>query len=58
MALDRGADEFVVSKDPESVKAATKCDLIMNTVSVEHQVQDYLGLLAYNGIIVQMGLHG
>ena len=47
LAIGKGADAFVVSSDPESVKAeAGKCDLILNTVAAPHQVGDYVGLLA------------
>ena len=53
MALEKGADVFVNSSDPESLKkAAGSCDLILNTVSVSHQVADYLGLLNSFGTIV------
>lgn len=57
MALSKGADEFVVSSDPESMAAGKgKCNLILNTVSAEHEVAHYLSLLKYNGTIVQLGL--
>jgi D-arabinose 1-dehydrogenase-like Zn-dependent alcohol dehydrogenase len=37
MAKDKGADHFVVSTDPESMKAAeSKMNLILNTVSSAH----------------------
>ena len=61
---------FVVSTDPESMKAAAgSLDLILNTVSAEHQVgwdsipfnpptqaSTYLSLLAKKGVLVQLGL--
>ena len=57
MALSKGADEFVVSSDPESMASGKgKCNLILNTVSAEHEVAHYLSLLRYNGTIVQLGL--
>jgi len=53
MALQRGADVFIVSTDPESMASAKgTCNLILNTVSAEHQVSTYLDLLHYNGTIV------
>jgi alcohol dehydrogenase (NADP+) len=56
MALQKGANSFVVSTDPESIKALThKCDIILNTVSVPHDLNVYLQLLNYNGILVQLG---
>lgn len=57
MAMEKGAEVFVVSTDPESMKAgAGLCDLISNTVSAEHEVSTYTPLLRYNGVIVQLGL--
>lgn len=56
-AREIGADNFVVSTDPESMKAAAmSCDLILNTVSAEHQAMHYLPLLAPKGTLVQLGL--
>ena len=41
-----GADNFVVSKDPDSMKrAARTLDLIINTVSAAHDVNTYFPLL-------------
>ena len=46
-AKEIGADNFVVSTDPESMKAAAgSLDLILNTVSANHDVNTYLPLLA------------
>ena len=37
LAMSKGADVFVVSTDPESMKEGMGlCDLILNTVSAEH----------------------
>jgi len=56
-AREIGADNFVVSTDSESMKAASmSLDLILNTVSAEHQVSTYLPLLAKKGVLVQLGL--
>ena len=58
LAMGKGADAFVASSDPESMKAETnKINLILNTVSGAHQVETYLPLLNTNGIIVQLGLN-
>jgi len=55
-ALEIGADNFVVSTDPESMKgAANSLDLILNTVSVNHQLSTYLPLLRRDGTLVQLG---
>jgi uncharacterized zinc-type alcohol dehydrogenase-like protein len=57
LANDKGATHFVVSSNPDSVKAnAGKCDLILNTVSANHDINTYMPLLAKNGTIVQLGL--
>lgn len=57
MALQKGADEFIVSTDPESMASCReKIDLILNTASAPHQVSLYLPLLANEGTIVQLGL--
>ena len=45
-AREIGADNFVVSTDPDSMKKAVmSCDLILNTVSVNHEAAHYLSLL-------------
>lgn len=57
MAMAKGADAFVVSKDPDSMAAnARTCDLILATLSAVHEVSFYLSLLRYNGTIVELGL--
>ena len=57
LATSRGADVFVVSTDPASMKESNGlCDLILNTVSAEHECSTYTPLLRYNGVIVQLGL--
>lgn len=56
-ALEIGADNFVVSTDPASMtSAADSLDLILNTVSANHQLSHYVPLLKRNGTIVQLGL--
>lgn len=53
MARQKGATHFVASKDPESVtKHAGLCDIILNTVSVNHDLNLYLPLLAKSGTLV------
>ena len=59
MAKDKGATMFACSKDPESMKAnAGKCDLILNTVSADHDINAYIPLLAKgrSSAIVQLGM--
>lgn len=56
-AREIGADNFVVSTDPDSMaKAAGSLDLILNTVSATHDLNHYLGLLDNKGVLVQLGL--
>jgi len=56
-AREIGADNFVISTDAASMAAAAKSvDLILNTVSADHQADHYLPLLANKGTLVQLGL--
>ena len=57
LVKEKGADKFVCSKDPESMKTCFgKCDLILNTVSANHDINTYIPLLAKGGsTIVQLG---
>jgi len=57
VAKEKGATMFVVSKDEESMKKGAKsCDLILNTVSANHELSHYLSLLRPSGTLVQLGL--
>jgi uncharacterized zinc-type alcohol dehydrogenase-like protein len=52
-----GADEVVISKDAEAMKAhASKFDFILDCVSAEHDINSYLGLLKLNGTLCLVGL--
>jgi len=54
-----GADHFVVTSDPAQLESVKRSfDLILNTVSAQHNINDYLGLLATNGTLVVIGLPG
>jgi len=56
-AKEIGADNFVVSTSPDQMAAAGgSLDLILNTVSANHDLNTYLPLLAGKGVIVQLGL--
>lgn len=58
-ARSLGADHFVVSTDAPAMKLLNrKFDLILNTVSAEHDVNEYLSLLAVDGTLVVIGLPG
>lgn len=52
-----GAHHFVVTTDPEQVKAAANSfDFILDTVSAEHDFNMYLGLLRTNGTHICVGI--
>jgi uncharacterized zinc-type alcohol dehydrogenase-like protein len=58
-ALAMGAHHFVSTKDPESLNALAKTfDLILNTVSAELEIGDYLNLLKLDGTLVVIGIPG
>lgn len=50
-----GADELIVSTDSEQMSRHTKLDLILDTVSGKHNVNDYLNLLKVDGTLVMLG---
>lgn len=51
-----GADEAVLSKDPEQMKAQSGYDMILDTVPAKHDVNAYLNLLKVDGSLVLVGL--
>jgi len=56
-ARDIGADNFIVSSDPKSMEAgANSLDIILNTVSANHQLVTYLPLMRRDGALVQLGV--
>jgi uncharacterized zinc-type alcohol dehydrogenase-like protein len=56
-ALRLGADEVVLSTDPEAMKAHAKSfDLILDTVSAQHSIDDYLVLLKQDATMALVGL--
>ena len=56
IAKSKGADTFVISSDPASIKSnAFSCDLILNTVSATHDLNTYMPLLNKQGTLVQLG---
>ena len=58
-ARQLGADHFVLSSDVEEMKRIKKSfDLILDTVSAEHDINNYLAPLATNGTLVVIGLPG
>jgi uncharacterized zinc-type alcohol dehydrogenase-like protein len=59
LAKKKGATHFVLSSNPESVAAqAGKCDIILNLLSIPHDLKTYIPLLAKSGILCQMGAVG
>ncbi|MFB9842569.1 NAD(P)-dependent alcohol dehydrogenase [Mucilaginibacter ginsenosidivorans] len=52
-----GAHHFVVTKDPNQMAAtARSLDFIINTVSAQHEYDDYLQLLKLDGTMVLVGI--
>ncbi|MCE4268343.1 MULTISPECIES: NAD(P)-dependent alcohol dehydrogenase [Rhodococcus] len=52
-----GADHYYATKDPGTFKALRgQFDLILNTVSVNLDIDAYMSLLALNGTLVELGL--
>ena len=55
-ALRLGADEVLVSRDPEAMKKARgSFDFLLNTIPVGHDINPYLGLLKLDGAMVLVG---
>jgi uncharacterized zinc-type alcohol dehydrogenase-like protein len=55
-ALRLGADDFVVTKDPEAfTQNAERFSFILDTVSAQHDYNAYLGLLKRDGTMVLVG---
>lgn len=51
-----GAHKFVITKDPEQMKAAAGTfDFILDTVSAPHEMNQYLALLRTNGVHICVG---
>jgi uncharacterized zinc-type alcohol dehydrogenase-like protein len=56
-ALDLGADEAIVSRDPEEMAAhAASFDLILDTVAASHNLDPYTMLLQRDGTLVLLGV--
>jgi uncharacterized zinc-type alcohol dehydrogenase-like protein len=56
-ALALGADEFIVTRDPEALESyANSFDFLLNTVSAAHDLNQYLNLLKRDGRMVLVGL--
>jgi len=57
--LRLGADEVVLSKDPEQMAAhASSFDFILNTVAAKINIDAYLALLKFDGTLTQVGAPG
>ncbi|ODQ94181.1 NAD(P)-dependent alcohol dehydrogenase [Mycolicibacterium holsaticum] len=55
--LRLGADEYYATSDPETFSKLTgSFDLILNTVSANLDMGSYLGLLALDGTLVELGM--
>lgn len=55
--LRLGAQQYYATDDPATFKQLRgKFDLIINTVSVNFDINKYMGMLALNGTLVELGL--
>src|SRR5262245_47229274 len=55
--LRLGADEYYATSDPDTfAKLAGSFDVILNTVSANLNMGEYLGLLAVDGTLVELGI--
>jgi uncharacterized zinc-type alcohol dehydrogenase-like protein len=58
-AIAMGAHHFISTKNPENLTPLAKSfDLILNTVSAEIEIGDFLNLLKLDGTLVVIGLPG
>lgn len=58
-ARNLGADHFIVTSDASQMQSVKRnFDLILDTVSAEHNINDYLSLLGTDGTLVVIGLPG
>ncbi|MFC0203914.1 NAD(P)-dependent alcohol dehydrogenase [Novosphingobium soli] len=56
-AIDLGADEAVVTREPEELAAQTgSFDLIIDSVAASHDLDTYIGLLKRDGALVMLGV--
>lgn len=52
-----GADNFVITRDPENLTLlANSFNLIIDTVSADHDINPYLNMVGLNGTLVVVGL--
>jgi alcohol dehydrogenase (NADP+) len=51
-----GADEVVLSTDAKQMKQKLKLDMMLDTVSAKHNINDYLRFLKVDGTLVLVGL--
>jgi uncharacterized zinc-type alcohol dehydrogenase-like protein len=57
LALKLGADNYIASADAAQMAGGAKSfDLILDTISANHSLPDYLNLLDTSGTIVALGL--
>jgi uncharacterized zinc-type alcohol dehydrogenase-like protein len=55
-ALRLGADEVIISTDPEQMKAhAFSFDFILDTIAADHDLNAYLGMLGLDGELTLVG---
>lgn len=56
-AMGLGADNFVITKDPDALAPmANSFNVIIDTVSADHDINPYLNMVGLNGTLVVVGL--
>jgi len=55
-ALQLGADKVIISTNEQEMKHCTKQDIILNTVSAKHNINEYINLLNVDGTIIMVGI--
>ena len=57
LAKKMGADHFVISKQPESMKTAkNSLDILLDTVGADHDIMTYFELMKKKGTLVVLGI--
>ena len=57
LAKKMGADHFVISKQPESMKTAkNSLDILLDTVGADHDIMTYFELMKKKGTVVVLGI--
>merc|ERR1712241_1013864 len=57
LAKKMGVDDYIVSKDSNSMKSVTKSlDIILDTIGADHEIEPFLDMLKKNGTFIVLGI--